>query len=378
MKNKFIREINKNKLLLAVVVLSFPWALYFTLLYFFNNGNSTNIVINISGYGNQLDFAAIFSGCFTFSSVIFLWLTLIYQQEQNEKQAVENHFYKMLEIVRDNSESMNSKNKKGRPVFKLICDDFDEIYRIIDNYCCGYTGNQKKPSSSEKIAVSWLIVFYGLDEKVLPVLKRDIARISQLISNEDKFHIEELNVLLNNHKNQKSLNKSLPKECRLWLEFDGYQSMLAHYFRHLFQTVQYVNTQTILKYEDKYHYIRTLRAQLNTFELMVLFYNCFSPYGKEWEPNRYDISGKDCCDKADFINYYKMVKQCRDKFDKLVNVDFCLNEQLITKYQFFRNITMPLNSRLKLENFFPMIEYESDAGNKDHMNEREKLEKYYN
>lgn len=311
---------------------------------------------------HEIDIAALFAGCFTFSSALLLWITLSKQRISYEKQSIENHFYKMLEIARDNSESMRSKGREGRYVFKRICDDFDEIYKTIDNYCRSYNGNENHPSKSDKISISWLIVFYGLSSKTLPVLQLAISKISKVISSEQNLHVYELRKL------------SDVNDDNGWLKYDGFQSTLAHYFRHLFQTVRYINEQSILSYDEKYHYIRTLRAQLNTFELMILFYNCFSPYGKEWEPylhsNSYDLS------VDNFLGYSNSIKTVRDCRNELVNYDEYINKQLITKYQIFRNITMPLGNNLEVKDFFPMIEYEH-IYSIDHITERDKLDEIY-
>ena len=53
-----------------------------------------------------------------------------------------------------------------------------------------------------------------------------------------------------------------------------------YYYRHLYQTVSYVNKQTIDI--DKYEYVKTIRAQLTTHEQALLFINCLTPIGQVW------------------------------------------------------------------------------------------------
>lgn len=354
--------------------------------------------ISLSNYSMQFISAVgtILSGIFTVVTAILLWDTLTEQRKQSEKQSIEfqkqldlqaqqskkasieNHFYKMLEIARENSNSMKSKDKTGRYVFKQICDNFDKIYKIMNEDDCS-----KGIKTQYKISISWLIVFYGMDTKVRHLLIESVnifltnkgIKIT-IFKNKHDFAIPKLHDLSDKHDKRQKLNKILPLPLKKYLEFDGYQSILAHYFRHLFQTVQYVNKQTVIDYDEKYHYIRTLRAQLNTFELIVLFYNCFSPYGSEWEPDIFDVSDKDNNYKSTFLTYSNHIKLVRDKSGKLVDHDECINKQLITKYQFFRNITMPLGNNLKVEQFFPMIEYEH-CDNCISTDERKKLDKIY-
>ena len=67
--------------------------------------------------------------------------------------------------------------------------------------------------------------------------------------------------------------------------FKGHSSQLAHYYRHLFQTVKFVANQSddLLSYEEKRRYLRILRAQLSNQEQTMLFYNWLSQYGRQWE-----------------------------------------------------------------------------------------------
>lgn len=54
------------------------------------------------------------------------------------------------------------------------------------------------------------------------------------------------------------------------------QSLIGHYFSTLFTILQFVDSSEI---EEKQIYINILKAQLSTYELSLLFYNCLSNYG---------------------------------------------------------------------------------------------------
>lgn len=56
------------------------------------------------------------------------------------------------------------------------------------------------------------------------------------------------------------------------------QSDLGHYFRNLYQILKFINTKNP---DDKFFYSNLLRAQLSAFELLLLFYNCLSTFGRE-------------------------------------------------------------------------------------------------
>jgi hypothetical protein len=75
--------------------------------------------------------------------------------------------------------------------------------------------------------------------------------------------------------------------------FEGHQSRLGHYYRHLYQMVHYVDRQTIpISHHD---YVKTIRAQLSTHEQALLLLNSLTPLGRDWWGN-------------DFVVKYKLVQ----------------------------------------------------------------------
>src|SRR5690606_14384085 len=111
------------------------------------------------------------------------------------------------------------------------------------------------------------------------------------------------------HKSSRS-SRELENIDKLNKYYGGHQYKLGHYFRHLFQTVKYIDEKTILNYDEKYDYMKTLRAQLSTIEQYIVFFNSLSFMGRAWE---FDNIVDDTSNKH------------RDKW-------------LITKYNFLKNI----------------------------------------
>jgi|WetSurMetagenome_2_1015567.scaffolds.fasta_scaffold04201_9 hypothetical protein len=67
--------------------------------------------------------------------------------------------------------------------------------------------------------------------------------------------------------------------CQSYEEFfDKHQSDLGHYFRTIYNIIKFVSDN---KPENPKYYTGLVRAQLSTFEHLLLFYNCFSEYGEE-------------------------------------------------------------------------------------------------
>lgn len=54
-----------------------------------------------------------------------------------------------------------------------------------------------------------------------------------------------------------------------------------HYFRHLYRIFKFVATSNLIKEEDRYEYASIVRAQLSRYELIWLYYNGLSMYGKD-------------------------------------------------------------------------------------------------
>jgi len=60
--------------------------------------------------------------------------------------------------------------------------------------------------------------------------------------------------------------------------FEKYESNLGHYFRTLYNIVKFVDDQCPMEERKKY-YTNLLRAQLSTYEHLLLFYNSLSVDG---------------------------------------------------------------------------------------------------
>jgi hypothetical protein len=56
------------------------------------------------------------------------------------------------------------------------------------------------------------------------------------------------------------------------------QNDLGHYFRNLYHIIKFVATSDL---ENKKTYTNFVRAQLSSYELVLIFYNCLSSYGTE-------------------------------------------------------------------------------------------------
>lgn len=54
-----------------------------------------------------------------------------------------------------------------------------------------------------------------------------------------------------------------------------------HYFRHLYRLYKFVDTSCLIEDDERYEYTCIIRSQLSDYELVMLFYNCLTPNGRE-------------------------------------------------------------------------------------------------
>ena len=241
-----------------------------------------------------------------------------------------------------------------------------EIIKKLDN--ANLKNRDVLPIDFAKINIAYSIVFFGVGHESLGTVKDLLYReykknfidavfyffslvphrsiklgyIHWVKISKDKIFIEEiLKALLLPEKNYKTILKNkfatheriedlkylLDNRISQQKYFGGHQSKLGHYYRHIFQTVQFIDRQKI-DYAEKYDYIKTFRAQFSNYEQHIFFFNSLSFMGRAWE--------------LDFKN-----------------VIYQPNLWLITKYNLIKNIPdLTLFNKIKVKEFYPDIDFE--------------------
>lgn len=120
--------------------------------------------------------------------------------------------------------------------------------------------------------------------------------------------------------------------------YGGHQYRLGHYFRHFYQAVNFVDEQRGLSYKKKYRYVKTLRAQLSTYEQALLFLNSLSSIGNIWE----------------------LIPNYKPSWIPRVNSRRKKNKQLITKYNLIKNLPGETLYGIPFKYFYPDVQYESE------------------
>ena len=190
------------------------------------------------------------------------------QQTNFNKQLFESKFFDLVNIHRQNSSEINITDRTGKKVFLTLQREFYHCKLVIDAFNETWP---EKLSEAERINISYFCFFFGaVGETSEEIIKRYFR---------EKYP-DRIDPILKAFKDsQKGFTKNVNFPYKL---FEGHQSRLGHYFRHLYQTVKFVDEQAsiLLSYKEKYSYIKVLRAQLSTQEQAFLFYNSLSDMGK--------------------------------------------------------------------------------------------------
>jgi hypothetical protein len=173
-----------------------------------------------------------------------------------------------------------------------------------------------KPASDEKILKKWILLSNKSSRgKKLLVVNEIFDRRKKIIDDTNSKYDE----ITNDYHN------------KYIKYYGGHQFRLGHYYRHLYQTVKYVNNSD-MTYKEKYNYVKILRAQLSTYEQMTLFLNSLSSMGYIWE----------------------LEPEIDNDLTKYSKKDF----ELITKYNLIKNIPGEEIFGIPFRLFYPNVEYE--------------------
>lgn len=246
-----------------------------------------------------------FGSLFALVSVCLLLATLRSQQTAtadqnlaNARQHFETKYFELLRMHRDNVLEIGMKGSSGRRVFVLMLRELREALRIVKE-----VANRSNVSLTDEHLqqVAYLCLFYGVGPNSSRMLRISLASF-------DVGFIDSLEAVLNSDDTKKTVQTSRNFSYK---PFEGHQSRLGHYYRHLFQMVRFVDEQPDELIADKYKYVKTIRAQLSTHEQALLLINSLTPMGRKW----WDMK---------FLVKYKLVKNipCRF-FDNSVEFDPC-------------------------------------------------------
>lgn len=238
---------------------------YFAFSDAFNDGS---FVVNASlsaQYGTLV--GGLVGSIFSLSGVLLLFETLNSQKYAFQRQQFENSFFNLLSIYRENVREMehtpcecDAKPISGRRVFIELRKQFGEIYKKVKEIS---ETNHSGLTENQQVDIAFTILLFGIGESTKEVVDKALSKYNCKDTTDEIIR-------------EFAFNNAAEGG------YDGHQSRLGHYFRHLFQFVEFVDKAPYLNDQEKKQFIKIIRAQMSTFELAIFFINSLSTYGKPW------------------------------------------------------------------------------------------------
>lgn len=325
------------------------------------------------------------------------------QKEAFEKERFEAKFFDLIKLHRENvsefkfdaklldgDNGWENKTYENKAVFNAVYNQFvqcnNELKHLFKGTKRTYNPEYLKKISHlnldnnklnllAKIDVCYSIIFYGVGSEGLIILHKkfrkkykekfinDTLRYISLKPADDEKILKKWFLLSSKSSRNKKLsvvNEIFDRRKKIidyinskydeitegyhnkYIKYyGGHQFRLGHYYRHLYQTIKYVNGNKNMNFNEKYNYVKILRAQLSTYEQMVLFLNSLSTMGYIWELEP-EIDN-------DLKGYSKK--------------DF----ELITKYNLIKNIPGEEIFGIPFRLFYPNVEYEDSELKRDNI-----------
>lgn len=294
-----------------------------------------NGTYNLGGLGDFI--GGIIGTVLSFISIIILYSTLTLtnkqikqQQRLGVKQEVESHFFELIKIHRENAAKLMKDNSK---IFERYVTEIEKSYN--DYSSPQGVLSKENLKKSDVIAISYLLFYYGNSstskETIKEVYKRFMEEYGESHIQPDKIFEATDRVM----QILEIMNKMDGVTTQNIANKENHEILLGQYFRHLYQTVKYINEQSnyILSDSEKYSYIKTLRCQLSSYEQALLFWDSLSPLGYVWEMAE--------------------IKSAEAK-----NIQPNVNKMLITKYQLIKNIPPNMLSVIHPEQFYKDVKFD--------------------
>ncbi|MBS1535266.1 MAG: putative phage abortive infection protein [Bacteroidetes bacterium] len=312
-------------------------------------------------------------------------------QDQFKIQQFESQFYEMLHLHRENLNEMKiegykfnkypmgksssadldskvEKSTSGKKMFVTLLNEFEALH-IIATKVFKFKYNQFLSPSKKNVEQqleqfiidhSYYVFFSGISlyEKNIDrymnddetgflrlVLKDFVTEIKDKRNAHSNLGIKQYNqyynsgsILANNFRS-KNLNLSFN-----YKPFSGHQSKLAHYYRHLFQTVKFVVKQDekSITYESKRDYLRILRSMLSNHEQILLYYNWIAGFGNDWEQK--DLEKRKNKQGNYFFTDFRMIHNINEQMiiDEFLPSKVFVEEYLNFRYEKGRRENDPL------------------------------------
>ncbi len=235
-----------------------------------------------------------FGAIFALVGIVLLYSTLKSQRRSSQRQNFETKYFELIKMHRDNVAELRVQDVFGRCLFVLLIRELRCALDIVRTIA---RASNQRLTPQKALHIAYYCLFYGTGPNSSRMLKMSLQTFNE------KF-IEEVEGELNKPETKQRVRdqKNLG-----YVPFEGHQSRLGHYYRHLYQMVRYIDQQTLDI--DKYEYVKTIRAQLPTHEQALLLVNSLTAVGQNWWR------------KGLIVNYRLVQNIPRGFFDSAIELD---------------------------------------------------------
>ena len=222
------------------------------------------------------------------------------QVTQARVQTFETTCATMLELHKQNVQEIEIEIQgggklTGRKAFPYLVSEYEMIFDMVDQSITQIISENeeyhelkldRKRQLELAHEISFGYFFYNVD--------------NYIIDNEDSLSLKLGEQVRNDVKNR--FNRGLYSNV-LSLER---HAILGHYYRHLYNMVEYIDTVEHLAQDRKDRYCKIVRSQLSDYEQILLYYNTLSSLGAAWN----NPLGMKERDKMCLIAKYRLLKNC--------------------------------------------------------------------
>jgi len=252
-------------------------------------------------------------------SVAFICASFLNQRRANAQSSFENRFFEMLKFHRENvSEIGIGSMMSGRRVFVSLIRECRECRRIIEEQSITLSVVRTR---EQNLDLAYLAFYYGVGPNSSRILKKITEHhpeplVSAVVAELERIQkdyletSEKMNDPMRSLEERTSLGFFRNTLTRVsYCPFDGHQSRLGHYYRHLFRMMEYVDGHAPGSREAVREYAGIVRAQLTNHEQALLCLNSLSRIGEDWR-------------KTGILVDYEMIKNIPgDFFDPELELD---------------------------------------------------------
>lgn len=200
----------------------------------------------------------------------------------------ESRFFELLKLHKENVADMQVGDFIGRKCFGVLFEEFRLIFEIILDLQVEISRTEPEYDGIDTLNVAYHCFFHGVNNHGAKAFMDDFKGIYRTFYERPDGIFETLEPsktgrtwVVEKNRIQTMINEWHDKYHHS--PFGGHADMLGHYYRHMYQTVNYViNNDEILKPHEKFEFIRTFRAQLTNSEQLMLYYNGATWYPDEW------------------------------------------------------------------------------------------------